>query len=433
MANNPITSLFGQGKTKGPNLRSIEDVKDKLITARVVDISLNTDSALWDKTGMWNGIGTISFQLMDVPSTISSINQSKVNNIAKPLLPHLKNYPLVNEVVLLFKLPDTTNTQLNNSANYYYLNPISIWNAPNHNAYPDMFASNDGQTSPSLNKSYQQIETGNVRRTTTEVTELDLNGESGGTFVEKSNIHPILPFAGDNILEGRFGNSIRLGNTSKSQGLIRNNWSTSGDNGSPITILRNGQSPSASAEGWIPVTENIINDLASIYMTSNQQIPISVAVENRQDAQGSTVPFANTIQFTPQSPKSYNKPQVIFNSGRLLFNSSQESILMSSAQSIVLESIDDLAIKSQYKNLNLLAPSGIVSLGKQNASESVILGDKFMLQFENLVASLENLCSALAKEPKIPAAGATARLTKPILQEIKNLIPSFKSNTVKTS
>ena len=410
MANNPITSLFGQGKTKGPNLRSIEDVKDKLITARVVDISLNTDSALWDKTGMWNGIGTISFQLMDVPSTISSINQSKVNNIAKPLLP-----------------------QLNNSANYYYLNPISIWNAPNHNAYPDMFASNDGQTSPSLNKSYQQIETGNVRRTTTEVTELDLNGESGGTFVEKSNIHPILPFAGDNILEGRFGNSIRLGNTSKSQGLIRNNWSISGENNSPITILRNGQSPSASAEGWIPVTENINNDLASIYMTSNQQIPISVAVENRQDAQGSTVPFANTIQFTPQSPKSYNKPQVIFNSGRLLFNSSQESILMSSAQSIVLESIDDLAIKSQYKNLNLLAPSGIVSLGKQNASESVILGDKFMLQFENLVASLENLCSALAKEPKIPAAGATARLTKPILQEIKNLIPSFKSNTVKTS
>ena len=432
MANNPITSLFGSPTTTKVD-PSIALLKDKMISARVVDISLNSDSTMWEAAGEWNGIGTIKFGNSSVPTTLSNQTRNTTTNLAKPLLASQKNYPLVNEMVLLFELPNIDESQTSNSKSYYYLNPISLWNAPNHNAYPDMFSKDNGQSAPSFFKDYLNIEIGNVRRTTDEVTKLDLNGASGGTFVEKSNIHPILSFAGDNILEGRFGNSIRLGNTSRSKGSIQNNWSISGENNSPITILRNGQSPSASAEGWIPVTENINNDLASIYMTSNQQIPISVAVEDRQDAQGPTVPFANSIQFTPQSPKSYNKPQVIFNSGRLLFNSSQESILMSSAQSIVLESIDDLAIKSQYKNLNLLAPSGIVSLGKQDASESVILGDKFMLQFENLVASLENLCSALAKEPKIPAAGATARLTKPILQEIKNLIPSFKSNTVKTS
>ena len=77
---------------------------------------------------------------------------------------------------------------------------------------------NDSDVAPSLNKSYTSIETGNVNRPATQKQSIDLNGNSGGTFEEKGNIHPILPFAGDNIFEGRFGNSIRLGNTSKAGG-----------------------------------------------------------------------------------------------------------------------------------------------------------------------------------------------------------------------
>ena len=45
------------------------------------------------------------------------------------------------------------------------------------------------------------------------------------------NIHPILPFAGDKIVEGRFGNSIRLGSTATTDGEIKNNWSEGSDEG----------------------------------------------------------------------------------------------------------------------------------------------------------------------------------------------------------
>jgi hypothetical protein len=45
------------------------------------------------------------------------------------------------------------------------------------------------------------------------------------------------------------------------------------NNGDPITILRNGQPTKTSPEGWIPITENINNDLSSIYLTSTQKIP----------------------------------------------------------------------------------------------------------------------------------------------------------------
>lgn len=435
MANNPITSLFAGISDTLQDARGniFTDKNDEVIAARVIDISLNSNSTMWDEVGQWAGIGTIKFQLMDQPTQISNATRDNTTNIAKPLLPNNKNYPLVNEIVLLFKLPNTQESQSSTQVSYYYISAISLWNAPHHNAYPDMYTNENGNSAPSYLKDYLQIQTGNVRRTTDEPTELDLNGASGGTFNEKSNIHPILPFAGDNIIEGRFGNSIRLGNTSKTGGNIKNNWSKSGKNGDPITILRNGQPVSASSEGWIPITEDINNDLASVYLTSQQQIPIEVAVANRPEFQESTVPFSDTIKKTPISPKAYNAPQIVLNSGRLLFNTTADNILMSSQKSIVLESLEDLAIKSQMKNVNIIANEGIVSLGKQNATESVILGDKFLEQFGALIQTIDNVFSALKDEPQTPNAGAQARLALDVLRPIKDMIESFKSQRVKTS
>ena len=88
----------------------------------------------------------------------------------------------------------------------------------------------------------------------------------------------MLPFAGDVINQGRWGNSIRFGSTARSLGL--NNWSDSGKNGDPITILRNGQPKDSTPKGWVPITEDINKDLASLYLTSTQQIPLSLSCEN---------------------------------------------------------------------------------------------------------------------------------------------------------
>tara|TARA_R110000796_G_scaffold79601_1_gene176755 strand:+ start:4640 stop:5947 length:1308 start_codon:yes stop_codon:yes gene_type:complete len=435
MANNPITSLFSSAGSFGNKSSNtgIDEIKMRMQSARVVDISLNSDSTMWVGNGEWGGIGTIQFQLFDVPTQQKNSSQNKNSNIAKPLFPHIKNYPLVNETVLIFQAPNTEESATSNKKTYYYLSTVSLWNSQHANPYPDMYSSNNGQSAPSFLKDYLDIQAGNSRKTTQNPTPIDLNGSSGGTFVEQSNIHPVLPFAGDNIFEGRFGNSLRLGNTAKSAGDIKNNWSNSGDGGSPITILRNGQSPSASSEGWIPVTEDINVDLSSIYLTSTQQIPIEVAVVNKEDAEASTVPFSNTINKTPISPKAYNAQQVVLNSGRLLFNSTADSILISAQKSIVAESLQDLAIKSQLKNVNIIAPNGIVSLGKQKATESVILGDKFLGDFEALLDTISNVFTALSNEPYTPGAGASARLSLDVINPIKDAINSYKSQRVKTS
>lgn len=413
------------------NSEELNLLNDKMLAARVVDISLNSDSQLFSVSGEWNGIGTIQYQLVSTPTSPQTSNQSLSSNLAKPLFPQLKNYPLVNELVVLLKLPTTGDSQATGTYEYYYLNSIGIWNHPEQNGIPDIYSSNT-TTSPSQNKSNASIELGNTQQPSSQPFELDLNGRSGGSFIENGNIRPVLSFAGDNIFEGRFSNSLRLGSTSPSSGSVQNNWSATGLSGSPITILRNGQPTSTPPPGWLPITEDINIDLSSIYLTSTQQIPINIAVAESTTGGGSSVPFSSIISNAPQSPQSYNSQQAIINSGRLLFNSNIDSILMSSQKSIVLESIEDLGIRSQDGNLNLLSPQGIVSLGKQNANESLVLGNSFMTQFSNLLDNLSILLTALNGEPLVPAAAAAAFLVNQSISSIKTQIPNLTSKSVKT-
>lgn len=411
--------------------QALSNLTDMITTARVTDISLNSNSELFSKTGGWNGIGCISFQ------TTSKAVNNKLNstynqlNIAIPLFPNAKNFPLVNEQVLIIQLPTTGQSQVSGDNAYYYFTPISLWSSQHHNAYPDVYNQNNS-VAPSQNKSYAEIAAGSTRKPTNESTSLDFNGNSGGTFVEQSNIHPILPFAGDTILDGRFGNSIRLGSTSTAGG-IKNNWSVSGENGSPITIIKNGQSSEASSEGYLPTTEDINIDPSSIYLTSTQQIPFDIAVATTAAGQASTVPFSDVVSNTPTSPKSYNKPQVILNSGRLLFNSNIDSIMLSAKKSVILQSVEDLGIKSAEGNVNILSGKGVVSLGQKNSSQAVILGDNFWFQFDTLLASLELLCKTLNKESSIPMAASQALFTTDTIAKIRQAKENILSQKVKTS
>ena len=424
-----VASLRDDSSSTSSTLSAINSLSNNVISARVTSVVLNSNSEFFSAVGGWSGIGTVRFQLTEAAPSPQTKNNTK-GSFARPLLPFLKNYPLVNEFVLLFFLPNQEKTQISGNGDYYYLNPIGIWNSQHHNAFPDNYAPYN-TSSPSMLKSVFDITAGNVQKQSTQPLTLNLNGNSGGTFVEKPNIHPVLSFAGDNIFEGRFGNSIRLGATSNVTAEITNNWSKSGANGNPITILRNGQPPTSQTDGWVPVTEDINTDLSSIYLTSDQQIPLDIAVAKKVEGETSTIPFSAVISKAPISPKSFNQQQVILNSGRLLFNTSTDSILFSSQKSIVLEAVEDIGIKSQNGNLNLLSDKGNVSIGKINAQQSAVLGDAFMEQFSALLNSLTQLVDALNKEPSLTATPAVAYLMKDSLQIIQRQIPNLTSQKVK--
>ena len=430
--NSFLSSGGGISKEEFDTLRKqVSEIDLRMIPAKVVDVCLNSNSNLYQTLGNeWTNIGTIQFQLLDQPTQ----NQENVNNTfsnkALPLFPQFKNYPLVNEIVLLVQLPGNGNTQFNQQYPYYYLNSINIWNAPSANPYPNVYSYNE--TSDSQDKSYEQIEAGNTRKTSNEEKTLNLNGFSGGTFTEPDSVNPMLPFAGDNIIEGRFGNTIRLGNSSSPNGGKQNNWSGGSTDGSPLIIIKNGQAETTEAS-WVPVTENINEDQSSIYLTSNQKIPISSSILQQNVETLNTAPFGDIIKGSVISPNLYNQPQIILNSGRLLFNTTIDNIIMTAKKNIILESVEDIGIKSRDKNINIFSEKGVVNIGRIDSKEAAILGSTFMARFNELVEAIIRINTALATSPD--AAAIAAEMEKESLNNIQAAVTGSRvlSNFVKLS
>ena len=394
----------------------ISEIKSLVISARVIDIILDETHPEFSNVKGWNGIGTIFFENIDKPG-------SKYQNYLKatPLIPNISQYPIINELVLLFKLPTRDVSKLSNDFQYYYLNPISLWNHPHHNAYPS--ARETANPVSSNSKNYSQIEAGQVNKTPIERPSTQFNPLTGeGTFVEKSNIQPLLPFSGDIITQGRYGSSIRLGSTAITKSSKQNNWSTSGDNGDPILILRNGVDVNSTTPGYIPTTEDINKDLSSIYMTSTQTLLLTNSVENYK-----------AFSKPPKLQRIYNgKPQIALNSGRLVLNTTLDDIILTSKQKIALSSEDTIGITTRK---NLVVDSNNIKLGSRFASQPIILGTDFMLQFEQLLISIKNLSSALENLQDWPGGSAVpssivppmATATKAVVEEILSLVTDEKS------
>jgi hypothetical protein len=339
-------------------LTNLVNSNNNTITAvRVLNILLdNSDPILFSALGEWNGIGTIKYETLD-PRT-------KTFGYAKPLDINSKKYPLINELVYIITFPNVGIGEDPYSVNAYYINTLGLWNHPHHNGFPN----NPDKLPESQQKDYIQTQAGSVRRITDESTEINL----GKTFKERANIHPLLSFEGDIITEGRWGNSIRLGSTVNNS-FNQNNWSTVGNNGDPITIIRNGQG-FQTQEGWVPIVENIKNDDSSIYLTTTQQVPIEVSSNS----------YVSYKSSPPALPDKYSKSQIILDSGRLVFNSYEDHILLSSIKSINLNAISSVNIDTP----ETIIQSNKIYLGKNEAEEPLMLGIQTVNLLKDLVQSL---------------------------------------------
>ena len=417
-------AIFEQGVNRRTNQNKSKERKKNnfvnytLTPARVTDIILDENHPQYSS---WNDIGTILFEYIDDTFTTG---QTK----ASPIFPQFKSYPLINEVIFTVSIPNNLDYDTKTvSLKYFYFNPIGIWNSPHNNALPNSLPFSEFYQNLQNRSTYNQNSIDPEERGEQNEPIVHLNSQknkSQNTFVEKSNIYPLMPFMGDNIIEGRYGQSIRLGHTAKSNSSKKNNWSENGENGDPIMILRNGQSPNVNEAGWVPTTENIKDDLSSIYLTSTQQIPIETASNNYK-----------SYRNPPIEPKQFDKEQIILNSGRLLFNSKTDSILLNSAKTINLQSLEDINLESP----KTVIQSEEILLGNKFASESVILGDKFLNDMSRLLTQIIALSTALqtpigtpapfTPNVAIPPAAVQCQLQA---NQMLNSIQSYKSKITKT-
>ena len=337
-------------------------------TGRVLSVVMDDTHPRYNELGGSKAIGAV--ELVEVSGGTADYSTTVKNQnykVAFPLQPGVKNYPLINEIVYLVSQPTKKLQQRTSAVSLYYISVVNLWNHPHHNAIPYSAGSN----TPANSKNYQDTVLGSTNKLT------DSSGEIkfGNYFIERPNIYPLQPFEGDIIYEGRWGNSIRLTGTAPK----RNPWSSEGTQGDAITIIRNGQTDNANKNGWDFTTEDINTDASSIYLTTTQKIPL----------------VSNTNYFSyknnpPTKPDEYTGKQIIINSGRLVLNTTEDHLMLSSAQSINLSSTRTVNIDASEMTIQ----TEKIYLGSKSATEPLLLGDTTAELLKEMIAILKDLVAA---------------------------------------
>jgi len=326
-------------------------------------------------------VSVVDYSTGEITCNLAS---SKTSVTSKPLNPNIKAYPIAGEMVILFKIPNVDgitragNGPLTQDNFVRYISGVNIWNNPSLNAI---------NNSPQLSKT---------------------SSPSYFSPTKIAKLLPLLPFPGDIIYEGRFGNSIRLGNTNPN---YPNDWSSSGERGDPITIINNGQpednlvlAPSLyqssinEGKGEITpplspptTTENIVNDLSSIYLTSYQRLSNFYIANSSFSSYGK--------ENIPKFPSEYNFPQIVLNSDRIVLNAKKDHVIISGQKSVGLSSNGSVNIDSKK-----ICLEGIdIKIGSSRATEPALLGNETVELLINLTKQVKRLANIASTSQMWPA------------------------------
>ena len=265
----------------------------------------------------------------------------------KPLNPNMNITPAVGEIVIGVKY----------LSDYYFTSAVNLFGNPNLNVQHGVSRIKRKNTLSSK----QGI--------TTPAEENDTNTNVGYYLDDGRNkdARKILPNEGDIILEGRFGNSIRIGSDIKNE-----------NQDSPNIILNAGQTIEGDTK--VPITEKIDTDGSSIYLTTNQTLEFTPAIESK----------VITGEISGKN--------ILLSSDRILFNSKEKGdIGMFSANNISLGSVGKLVMESPE-----------VKIGGDEAEEPQVLGQTLFDKLDALVTAIGNVVGIPTPTGPTPAPISSA-------------------------
>lgn len=215
----------------------------------------DSDKERFNRYGGYEAIGTIECRVV-----LNNMLQAGPPVIARPLKSNDRFFPVVNEMVRIVPASSYQNQdpKSNYKISYYYDDIISTWDSPEHNAVPDHTFNNSQFAKRETYQESQQGVTNNSGDKNVSAT--------GIRFKETGQVRKLLHSPGDRTIEGRTGNSIRMGS---SNSTMKTPWT--GTDNNPLLIIRNGQKITGG-DAWLPVFEDIDKDGSSIYMLSGQNI-----------------------------------------------------------------------------------------------------------------------------------------------------------------
>jgi len=303
---------------------------------------------------------------------------------ARPIDATFKQPPIPGEIILIMPQASNLSSRSAPVPEYYYLQTLNIQSSINSNRLPGVTAVEASSKGGSTDTS----NTGNATNGATDDKDTDFN--------ESSDVRPLQVYEGDTLIEGRFGQSIRLGSTITKKGANGDKYTLGtpqwlkgdGVHGDAITVIRNGQKPDAGFKSKPEpnkfILESIDYDASSIYMTSTQEVAVTKAT-----------PDNVASDFIGMEQNTYKGEQVILAADRLIFNARNKEIFMWSGGGIGLASHKGISLDSSGGGINIAGK--VINLGSEaeTKGEPAVLGDNLqemcIALFDILGATLQTL------------------------------------------
>ena len=299
----------------------------------------------------------LKFEPVEVLDVLTDVNDSNATAVSGRYVVSQQNSPI--EQTFLFYPLDPNNLQIpvrgevilgtEFLGKYYYMSKLNIQNSPIANTKPNI--------SSYASKPVEPIQLGNY-------------------FTENpSGAKKLIAREGDTIIQGRFGNSIRLG-SNQSQDFFNDTTSEEDKKyiDSPSVKIVSGIDRTELNDDDFYYQEDLNTEKNSIYLTTNEELRFG---------------FGNKEIFSPD-----DKPQITIQSNRIVFHGREE--------------------------FNVYSPS--INLGDDENLEPGVLGNSLKKLLEDILDVIENTNIG---------AGQTT-LPTPFAGKLKNLInDSILSNIVK--
>lgn len=287
--------------------------------ALVEDIILNENHPKYAKDGHNVGMAKIRFIPGDRGVPVENLNW------AAPIDSSIREYPLKNELVLVFySLGRLFYTRRINSTNKI---GESTWPGLRERMSPAIQTSKKSDSAVIAAKggsSYEPWKTGQPPFTV------------GDEFVENSTSQMLRPSEGDLIIHGRFGNSIRMGSSLFSNPVTKtpqpNLLMTVG-----ISNNRKTSTGTGTSSVYSLVFEDINKDKSCIWMTVDEKIVLKPATMD-------SVAHLRSAEVSDST--KYTGAQIFINSDRLILNSKVNEISLFSAAEINLSAVQSVTIDS---------------------------------------------------------------------------------------
>lgn len=356
-------------------LRSTEFYE--LEATEVIDVILNEEDLPLeaDGTPTYSLIGAIKGRMVN---SQHKQPESRLGWI-QPLDTNIKQYPLIGEYVIVGRY----------LGRYYYAQTINMLGSPNSNSYPG-YSGDKASLTDNTTRRHAHNRSREVGATKTPNKAASGEVTVGDPFEPNPLIRQLQPTFGDVIFNGRLGQSIRFGSNP--------------DTLEPNILIRAGQLTDAEAFGKTadvddlknnankPVTEDINADGSSLWITSDQEVPLEVAIES---------------DLTP----TIDGKQIILNSDRLLFNAKNGGdIFCYSANDINFIATTQTVVESPK-----------IFLGNVEATEPVVKGQILVDLLLELIGILDGIHTVPTPAGPIPKLNVAQTTTGPLAKAFADI------------